>query len=113
MEHPAHREDTTRARHESTHLFPAKQSVEQRMGTGSTGVHPLLCSTQPLQQGFECFLAIFKTKPLAAKTPPQSHPDSLWKNTQFPTFRFSGQYSCPYMSMAEMKIDSTWLCRSS
>lgn len=113
MEHPAHRGDTTRARHESTRLFPAKQSVEQQMGTGSTGVHPLLCSTQPLQQGFECFLAIFKTKPLAAKTPPQSHPDSLWKNTQFPTFRFSGQYSCPYMSIAEMKMDSTWLCRSS
>lgn len=30
-----------------------------------------------------------------------------------PTCRFSMQNWCPYMSMAERKMDSTWLCRSS
>lgn len=36
------------------HMDPhAKWSMEQQMWTGSTGVHPLLCSTQPLQQGFQ------------------------------------------------------------
>lgn len=45
--------DTTRARHGSTPLFPGKQSMEQQMGTGITWVHPVLCSTQPMQQGFE------------------------------------------------------------
>lgn len=30
-----------------------------------------------------------------------------------PTCRFSMQNWCPYMSMADRKMDSTWLCRSS
>ena len=38
---------------------------------------------------------------------------STTEQTRSFTCRFSGQKWCPYMSMADRNIDSTWLCRSS
>ena len=38
---------------------------------------------------------------------------ATWKDADGLTLRFSGQNWWPYMSMADRKMDSTWLCLSS